>query len=97
MDEAPTGEIKDLKSIHEVWKGIGLTVLLHLIQLLFFRITFAPAWFIGITQLVYIVPAILFFRKRGRTGIVKGLIIGAAITFLLNVACFGYLMISLRG
>jgi hypothetical protein len=78
----------------EVWKGIGLTALLHLIQVLGVWIMFMPAWFIGITQLCYIIPVALYFNKKGRPGIVQGLIIGAAITFLLNAACFGYLMMG---
>ena len=48
-----------------------------------------PVLFFGVTQLVYMIPAILFARHRGRRDIAKGLIIGAGITFLLNGACYG--------
>jgi hypothetical protein len=68
----------------DVWKGIGLTVLLHLLQFLFPM----AVLFIGISQLVYMIPAMILFRKK--SGILQGLLIGAAITFLLNAACFGY-------
>src|SRR5438067_528863 len=69
---------------NRVLLGIGLTVLLHLLQLplLFFD----KPWilFFGITQLLYIVPAIYFFNKRDDDGIARGLIIGASITFVLG-------------
>jgi hypothetical protein len=42
----------------------------------------------GITQVLYILPAILIARRRGRLGIAKGLIILAALAFLLNASCF---------
>jgi hypothetical protein len=53
-----------------------------------------PLYFgIGIVQLVYIVPALIICRKT--PGLVQGLLIAAGVTFLLNAACFGYVMISL--
>jgi len=42
----------------------------------------------GVTQLLYMVPAILIARRRGRAGIAKGLIIAASVAFLLNASCF---------
>ena len=42
----------------------------------------------GVTQLIYMLPAILIARRRGRTGIAKGLIIAASLAFLLNASCF---------
>lgn len=43
--------------------------------------------FVGISQLAYIIPASVFYWRDGRRGVVKGLIIVAAITFLLNATC----------
>jgi len=72
----------------EVWRGIGLALLLHLIQIPFTVITYMFSLiFVGVSQLVYIVPAIVVYRRNGRPGVVKGLIIAAAITFLLNATC----------
>jgi hypothetical protein len=73
-----------------VGRGIGLGFLLHLILLIY------PAAFIaiGIVQLVYILPAIMIFRKH--PGMVQGLLIAAGITFLLNAACYGYMTFSFR-
>lgn len=97
MDEHPA-EIKDIvKNNVEVWKGIGLTVLLHFFQLFGYWMSFAPALFIGLTQLLYMVPALVYFTRKSRSGIVQGLTIGMAVTFLLNAACFGYVMLNLGG
>ena len=41
----------------------------------------------GVTQLVYMIPAILIFKKRGETKTVQGLVIGASVTFLLSAMC----------
>jgi hypothetical protein len=72
----------------EIWRGIGLALLLHLIQIPFAFVTsFISLIFIGVSQLVYLIPAILHYRSLGRRGVVKGLIIAAAITFLLNATC----------
>jgi hypothetical protein len=56
----------------------------------------ATVWFvgllgIGVAQLVYLVPAILMARRRGRPGIAKGIIIAASLTALLNATCWGLL------
>jgi len=51
----------------------------------------------GITQFVYMLPAILIFRKRGQSKTVQGLVIGAAVTFLLSAACSGPFLFSIYG
>jgi len=72
----------------DIWRGVGLALLLHLIQLPLAAVTvFFSLIFMGISQLLYIVPAIFIYRRKGRPGVVIGLIIAAAITFLLNGAC----------
>lgn len=78
---APSG--KQPGHTKQVWLGIGLLAVLHLLLFLF-PIAF---FFISIAQVLYLIPAIVIFRKR--SGIVQGLLIGAGITFLLNAACFG--------
>src|ERR1051326_799608 len=49
----------------------------------------------GLTQLIYMVPAIMRFKKRGEQRTVQGLIIGASVTFLVCAACVGSFL--LRG
>jgi hypothetical protein len=43
---------------------------------------------IGLVQLVYVIPFCRRFKSKGQTNIVKGLIIAASITALLNVGCW---------
>ena len=72
----------------EILRGVGLAFLLHLIQIPFAFVTgFISLVFVGISQLAYIIPAIIFYWRDGRRGVVKGLVIVAAITFLLNATC----------
>jgi hypothetical protein len=47
---------------------------------------------IGLAQAAYVVPLLLWARTRGETATAKGIWIAAAITFLLNAACFGVLL-----
>jgi hypothetical protein len=55
------------------------------------RLCWILLWLIfgfGVTQLIYMVPAILVARRRGNMGRAKGLIIAASLAFLLNGSCF---------
>lgn len=70
----------------QVWAGIGILAALHLLLYLF-PVAF---FFIGFAQLIYLLPALVIFRQK--SGILQGLLIGAGITFLLNIACFGMFM-----
>lgn len=76
----------------QVWKGIGITGLLHLLLLLF-----PPAFIvIGVVQLVYMIPAMLIYGKKDE-GILQGMYIGMGVTFLLNAACFGFVLVQFNG
>ena len=46
---------------------------------------------IGIAQLVYVVPLLIWTRSKGERSTFKGIVIAASVTFLLNAACFGVL------
>ena len=43
---------------------------------------------IGLVQLAYVIPFCRHFKSKGQTNVVKGLIIAASITTLLNVGCW---------
>ena len=43
---------------------------------------------LGIVQLIYVIPAIIVLRRRGEFALLKGLIIGAVVTALLNGGCW---------
>jgi len=92
-----------------IWGGLALTLGLHLFVQVpaFFLLIFTiipgeeglglaiyPSMFIGLSQVVYMIPAILIFRRRGDTGTAKGLMIGAALTFILNSTCNGLLFLN---
>ena len=83
--------------------GLGLTFMFHfLFQVPTFFILFStvtgertfcwvtfPLRYVGLSQLFYMIPAVLIARRKGEAATLKGLIIGASITFLLNCACNG--------
>ena len=92
-----------------VGKGIQLTIMLHMLQVLIGpAVFFVSMWLLpgndnqyavgsfslalgtyGLTQLIYMIPAIMRFKKRGEQRTVQGLILGASITFLVCAACDG--------
>jgi hypothetical protein len=84
----------------EFEEGLGYTVGLHIIFACILYLLFLisgksdlpflfPIFFIGISQLLYMLPAILIAQGKDRPQLAKGFMIGAAITFLLNAACTG--------
>jgi apolipoprotein N-acyltransferase len=42
----------------------------------------------GITQYLYLVPLLLYFRRRGERGRVRGVLIAMGLTILLNGLCW---------
>ena len=54
----------------------------------------APLLFIGVAQVLYAGPAFWWARRSGRTRLAQGLLIGAGLTFLLNTACWGLIVVS---
>jgi hypothetical protein len=90
-------------TIDRMRDGLFLGFLLHFIQLPMMIIAgaffgFAPITllFIGVSQLVYMIPAMVINYRRGQLNVMKGLIIISAITFMLNAACFGLLFLLFR-
>ncbi|MGB8703046.1 MAG: hypothetical protein WCD18_26820 [Thermosynechococcaceae cyanobacterium] len=54
--------------------------------------SFAPVWMVGsmgflFWQLLYVLPLINWLKRRGKIGMMKGVIIGAVLTALLNGSC----------
>lgn len=43
---------------------------------------------ISITQLIYVIPVIVWLKRRQKIALMKGVIIGAVITALLNGGCY---------
>ena len=80
-----------------LWYGrvmFGLSgALLHLLSYRWLNILLFQAFFwIGVTQWIYILPAIAHYHRAQRPGVVKGLVIAAALVMLLN----GIFRVALR-
>ncbi|NUP96125.1 MAG: hypothetical protein HUU28_08170 [Planctomycetaceae bacterium] len=56
-----------------------------------------PFLFVGVTQLVYLGPAAAFAFALKRNKTLTGILIVGGITFLLNAACFGVLLLGFTG
>lgn len=55
--------------------------------------SFLTIWIVGAIgflfwQLLYVIPLIIGLRRRGKTGMMKGVIVCATLTALVNGACF---------
>jgi len=69
-------------------RGLLLAFGLHVFQFFLVPLTNGHSLlFVGVSQLLYVLPAIASFWRDRENGLVKGLIIGASITFLLNASC----------
>lgn len=53
-----------------------------------------PILFLGVSQLVYVIPIALWLKRHGQSARLKGVIMGAVLTALLNGGCF--LLLSLQ-
>lgn len=51
-----------------------------------------PSFYIGIFQLLYVIPVTIVLKVREQFGLMKGVIIGAVITALLNGGCLLYIL-----
>lgn len=94
-----SGDVPERSSGVEIAKGIASCLLLNGLHLgiawLLLRIT--DFFFIfsilliagfGVLQLIYVIPLMVVFRRKGRRDFAKGIIIGASLAFLLNATCF---------
>ena len=82
-------------SMGSVARGVGQVLLFHLLQIpLAFMTTYLSLAVICVSQLAYVIPAIVVARRKGHQDTVKGIVITASLTALLNVACTGYLLYS---
>jgi len=80
---------------HGVGMGLLIGVLLHVVCQGALAVTLpdvggTSTLAIGASQLAYMVPAVVIAAVKRERGIVKGLLIVAGVTFLLNAACFGF-------
>lgn len=103
--------MKSKKEINNIILGIFLLLGMHsaafiilkiLASVIFrFNTTLAtyiilPFFYLGVLQLVYVIPAVIWLKRKKQFGRMKGVIIGAAITALLNIGFVALLLFSLR-
>lgn len=83
------------KFSRDILLGLGLTLLLHLIQLPLALFSSGVSFvLIGFSQGFYMAPAMIIAGVKNRPGIIIGLLIGAGLTLLLNAAtCAGLLFL----
>ncbi len=62
-----------------------------------FMLLLLPILFIGITQIIYLLPAYFYFSKKGRSEVGKGIIVGGLITFMVDGACSGTITLGATG
>ncbi len=73
--------------------AIAIFLLGFVISPIFGNYRFLAVWIYGaygffLIQLLYVIPATLWLRRQQRIGMMKGMIVGAVITALLNGSCF---------
>ncbi len=54
-----------------------------------------PSLGIGLFQLIYVIPVVLWLRNKEYWGMMKGVIIGAVVTAFLNGGCWLLLLASM--
>jgi hypothetical protein len=86
------------KFSRDILLGLGLTVALHLLQIPLALLSSGLAFvLVGFSQGLYMVPAFIVAGISKRPGVMIGLMIGAGLTLLLNVAtCAGLAFIFSR-
>lgn len=88
----------------DIVAGIFLLLVLHIVALtilgflafifgsfsdyIFFQILINSIFGIGLAQLFYVIPVVIWLNRRQEWGRMKGVIIGAVLTALLNGGCF---------
>lgn len=82
-----------LLMLFHILAGFIIFVLGLIIGMIFGSYSFLIVWFGGAMglsfwQLFYVIPLSLRFKRRGKIGMMKGVIIGAVFTALINGACF---------
>ncbi|MBD1846619.1 hypothetical protein H6F89_24995 [Cyanobacteria bacterium FACHB-63] len=53
-------------------------------------------YFVGITQLIYLIPLIIFLWRERRFAVMKGVVIGAVLVALVNFGCYLFVVSQFR-
>ena len=99
LDKTDTADepLVEADSKGSIARGVGQVLLFHLLQIPLAAITmFLSLAVICVSQLAYVIPAIVIARRKGHEDTVKGIIIAASLSALLNVACTGYVFFFMK-
>src|SRR6266496_5218482 len=87
----------EARATGSIARGVGQVLLFHLLQLpLAFMTFFLSLAVMSVSQLAYVIPALIIARRKGHEETVKGIIIAASVTALLNIACTGYVFYNFK-
>lgn len=53
-------------------------------------------YFVGITQLIYLIPLIFFLWRERRFAVMKGIMIGGVLVALVNFGCYLFIVSQFR-
>lgn len=73
--------------------GVVIFVVGFLVGMIWGNYIFLGVWIVGamgffVWQLFYVIPLVIRLRRRGKIAMMKGVLIGAVFTALVNGACF---------
>jgi hypothetical protein len=94
-DQPTPDRARDWRTDRGVWRGIALALLLHVLQIPFAVGTEGTSLlFLGVTQLVYEVPALLVVAVMGRRDLAIGIVVGTAVSFLVAFGTCAAVLVS---
>lgn len=78
--------------LYHILAGFVIFIMGLIIGVIFGGYIFLGIWFLGgagffFVQLAYVIPLALRLKRQGKIGMMKGVIIGATLTALLNGTC----------
>jgi hypothetical protein len=84
MDDQSAEQARDRQTNREVWRGIGLALVLHVLQIPVAIVTHGDSlYFVAVSQVLYEVPALVIALVLRRGNLALGLLIGATLSFLV--------------
>ena len=84
MDDQPGDLARDRQTNRDVWRGIGLALALHALQIPVAIVSGGTSLlFLSVSQLLYELPALVVAMVRHRTNLAIGILIGATLSFFV--------------
>ena len=84
MADQPDDLARDRQTNRDVWRGIGLALVLHALQIPVAIITGGVSlFFVAVSQLLYELPVLIIALVRHRSNVAIGILIGATLSFFV--------------